>query len=191
MTPDLPLLGVLDFVRRQTPDSPWAHFDGGWDELVALCETHWQAGAPSPHNPQVWVVPMPAALYPRFYTATVALQPGMPLKATFEPRMPGEEPVLQVSVCGGEKQNARCVEIICYSHAVLAQDGDAPEPQTARYYIVSLNAYPQSRPEPMRPVTMARNLLNLSGGTRPEVPYSPEEFAHAILYWAQHARLAP
>jgi hypothetical protein len=42
----------------------------------------------------------------------------------------------------------------------------------------------------MSPMTIARNFLGLKGGTRPEKPYSTEEFAKALIYWNNHARIA-
>src|SRR5262249_38220272 len=102
------------------------------------------------------------------------------------PRVAGEAPFIQISSLGTAKSPARHVEIILYSHETLAADGDAPATREADYYIVSVNAYPTPEPSPMSPMTMARNFLGLKGGTRPEVPYTAEEFARSIMYWGQH-----
>lgn len=185
----LPLVGVIDFARRQTPESKYNHFDGGWEELVSLVNDHWEHRRISPHNPDVSLVPMPASLLPRFFTSIVTITPDTPLKATFAPRAEGEAPFVQISAPGFAKGHAKRVEIIVYSHKILAADGDAPEPQTAEHYIVSINAYTSEDEEPIHPMTMARNLLGLKGGTQPPIPYTAEEFAQAIVYWGQHARL--
>jgi len=189
MSEHLPLIGVSDFVRRQTPESHHNHFDGSWEELVTLVEGQWAQRKPSPHNPGVSLVPMPPKLLERFFSSLVEITPETPLKATFAPREEGEAPFVQIAAPGYPKGPAQRVEIIVYSHEILAADGDAPEPQQAEHYIVSINAYASAADEPMHPMTMARNFLRLKGGTQPPVPYTAEEFAQAIVFWSRHARI--
>ncbi len=184
-------VGVLDFVKRQTKDSPYNHFDGRWEELTDIVLAQWVHRHVSPHNSGVVLVPIPPEQTLRFYTSIIPVTKNLPLKAQFEARTEKEAPFIQVTTPYGEKTPARYAEIILYSHETLAQDGDAPDPQEADYYIVSINAYAQETPEPMRPITMARNFLNLTGGTQPEKPYTAEEFAKAIIFWSQHVRLDP
>lgn len=187
-------IGILDFVRRQTAESHYDHFDGSWDELLALTQANWERRTISPHNPEVMLVPMPAEVTGRFYGSMIEVTPETPLRAVFAPRAAGEDPYIQVMAVGGEKQPARRAEIILYSHDILAADGDAPPTREADYYIVSINAYVGSDvdegPEPMSPMTMARNFLRLKGGTQPPVPYTAEEFARSIVYWSKRARIA-
>jgi hypothetical protein len=184
-----PLIGVSDFVRRQTPESAHNHFAGSWEELAALVHHHWPQRRSSPHNPGVALVPMPVKWLDRFYTSLVKITPETPLKATFAPRAEGEAAFVQIAAPGYSKQPAKRVELVVYSHETLAQDGDAPEPRQADHYLVSINAYASEADEPMHPMTLARNFLGLKGGTQPLVPYSAEEFAQAIVYWSQHTRI--
>ncbi len=181
-------VGILDFVKRQTPESRYNHFDGSWEELLELVRQNWNRRSVSPHNREVVLVPVADDQVGRFYASIVAITPETPLKAEFSARMSGEDPFIQVTAPGAKKSPARRVEIVCYSHDVLAQDGDAPPTREADWYIVSINAYASDEPEPMRPITMARNFLGLTGGTKPEVPYTAEEFARAIVYWSRHVR---
>lgn len=182
-------IGVLDFVRRQTADSKHDHFEGSWEELISLVNRQWDLKTISPNNPEVLLVPMPESELPRFFASTVAVDSTTQLTASFSPRIEGEAPFIQVAALNGKKSPARRAEIILYSHDVLAKDGDAPPTREAEYYIVSINAYPTLEAEPMSPMTMARNFLNLKGGTRPEIPYTAEEFAHSIIYWSQRVRV--
>jgi hypothetical protein len=182
-------IGVSDFVKRQTPASKYDHFAGDWDELVKLVEDQWQHGQPSPHNRGVMLVPVPKAACHRFFSSVVPVTESTILKAHFAPRVPGEAGLIQVEAAGGEKMPARRAEVILYSHETLAQDGDAPATREADFYIISINAYTTEQAEPMSPMTMARNFLGLKGGTRPETPYTAQEFAESILYWSQHARI--
>ncbi len=184
-------LGITDFVRRQTPESKHSHFDGTWDELLEIVHAQWHRAEVSPHNTEVRLVPVPPELSHRFYTALVEVTPDTPLRARFEPRVPGEDPFIQVEAVGFPKAPARKAEIILYSHEVLARDGDAPPTREADFYVVSVNTYATDEPEPMSPMTMARNFLGLKGGTRPETPYTAEEFARAIVYWSRRVRTVP
>jgi hypothetical protein len=183
--------GLTDFVKRQTSQSKYNHFDGTWDELLQLVADQWEQRRISPHNSGVALVPVPSELLPRFFTSIVAISPATPLKAEFAPRIEGEEPFIQISAPGFPKSQAKRAEIILYSHETLAKDGDAPTKQLADFYIVSVNAYASTAEESMHPMTMARNFLGLKGGTRPEVSYTAEEFAQAIVYWNRHARIGP
>lgn len=186
----MPLIGVSDFVKRQTPTSKYNHFEGSWEELVQLVETAWNQKKVSPHNSGVMLVPVPENQLRCFFTSIVPVTEQSVLQAEFTPRVSGEAPFIQVEVAGNGKVPAQRAEIILYSHETLDQDGDAPPTREADYYIISINAYASAEEEPMSPMTMARNVLGLKGGTRPEVPYTGEEFAKSIIYWSQHARLS-
>jgi hypothetical protein len=183
-------IGVLDFVKRQTPESKYNHFEGSWEELAGWVERCWPARRPSPHNPGVMLVPMPESIVGRFRTSIVEITPTTPLRAEYAPRVEGEAPFIQISAPGHTKMPARRVDIILYSHEVLARDGDAPSTREADFYMVSINAYASTGEEPMHPMTMARNFLGLKGGTLPEVPYTAQEFAEAVVYWNHHARVS-
>jgi hypothetical protein len=182
-------IGITDFARRQTPSSKYNHFDGTWEELTALVTDWWNTRRASPHNSSVMRVPVPAEQLARFHTSIVAVTESTPLRAEFAPRVSGEAPFIQISAPGFPKAPAKHAEIILYSHEILEKDGDAPPTREADFYIVSINAYAGTDDEPMHPMTMARNFLGLKGGTRPEIPYTAEEFAQAIIYWSRHARI--
>lgn len=185
-------IGVSDFVKRQTPASKYNHFAGSWEELVTLVQAQWPHRSVSPHNSGVMLVPVPDESLNHFFTSIVPVTETSALRAEFSPRVPGEAPFIQVEIVGkggASKFPAQRAEIILYSHETLAQDGDAPPTREADYYIISINAYASREEEPMSPMTMARNFLGIKGGTRPETPYSAEEFARAIVYWSRHARI--
>ena len=115
----------------------------------------------------------------------VEVTPETLLKATFEARRDGENACVQVIVLGGEKLPAQLVDIVVYRRDVLLEDGSDAVSTGADWEIVSINARPTEEPEPLTPMAMARNMLDLPGGTKAE--YSAEEFAHAIVYWSRRA----
>lgn len=172
-------IACTEFVKRQTPDSKFSHFDGTWDELVALVDEHFEQAKPG-YREGVKLVLVPPE---RFFSGVVKVSAATELKATFEARRKGEEPYIQVVAVEASKLPAKMVEIVIYSHDVLAADGEAST--DAEWEIVSINARPTEEPEPMTPVAMARNFLESPGGTRAE--YTAEEFANAIEYWSRRA----
>jgi len=159
-----------------------SYFEGTWGELVQLVQDHFADRAPG-YRDGVVLVPVPPD---RFVSGSVALEPGVRLSAAYEPRRPGEDPVVQVRAHAPQAR-AQAVDVVLYSHATLAEDGDASG--DADWEIVSVNARPTVEPEPMDPVAMARNQLGLPGGTT--ATYTPEQWAQAVWYAATHAHPAP
>jgi hypothetical protein len=74
-------------------------------------------------------------------------------------------------------------KLIVYTKAKLAEKDEGTNPD-ADYEVVSMQG--SVRDEPMNPMTMARNTLDLVGGTLPDVPYTAEQFAVAVAYWNMH-----
>lgn len=162
---------------RQTPESKYSHFDGSLDELRVLVEINLPKARPG-HRDGVILVPVPPE---GFFSGVVEVTPDTPLKAEFSARRKGEDPYISVVAVGGEKLPAVVVEAVCYQHDVLGGDASTE----AEWEIVSLNARPTQEPEPPTPVAMARNLLELPGGTK--ATYTAEEFARSIMYWSKRA----
>ena len=104
---------------------------------------------------------------------------------TFGARRAGEEPFITVTSWGA-KQPAAVVNIVLYSHETLVEDGDASS--EADYEIISINARTTLEEEPLTPVAMMRNFLELTGGTKAE--YSAEDFAKSIHYWSARCQVS-
>jgi len=173
------LVGINEFVRRQTPDSKFSHCASSFEVLAALVAGSLSEGKTG-YKDGVLLVSVPPE---GFFSGVVEVTEGTPLKATFESRRKGEAPFVQVVAVGGEKLPAKAVEIVLYRHDVLAADNEAST--EAEWEIISINARPTDEPEPMTPMAMARNMLGLTGGTKAE--YTAEEFARAIVYWSARA----
>lgn len=165
------------FVKRQTADSPFSYFTGSWEALADIAQDHFGRGQQSPDNAGVWLMPVPPT---GFYTGIVELSVESELVATFRARRPDEGAFVDVRA-RGPKAKATAVELVLYNHDILAGDASSH----ADYEIVSINARTTVHPEPMHPVTMMRNFLDLPGGTK--TMYTAQQFAEAILYWSTHA----
>lgn len=179
-----------EFVKRQTPESGYSHFDGTWDELAQIAEELIMTGKQG-YKKGVLLIPVPefdidlhgskTPLLNRFYSATVSIQEDTKLKASYAPRQPGEAPFLRISA-KAKKQPAAACEIILYHKDVLAEDNDRST--DAEWEVICIKARSSTEEEPMDPYTMARNFLHLKGGTKAE--FTAEEFAKSIVYWNNH-----
>jgi len=172
-------VAINSFVRRQTAASKFSHFEGSFEDLVALVEANLDKGVQG-YRPGVLLVPVPAE---GFKSGVVEVNETTELKATFGARLRGELPYIDVVAVGGEKLAAKFAEVVLYSHAVLAEENEAET--EAEFEVISINARATDVPEPMHPVSMARNHMGMVGGTKAE--YTAEQFAEAIVYWSQRA----
>lgn len=183
-------IAVSPFVKRQTRDSRFSHFEGDWERLRQLVVEHF-GQAKSGYRVGVVLVPVPPE---GFFSSVVLLREGDKLSGTFEARQPGEDPRKSIGVVAREGQSklpAKGVDIILYRHDVLAENNE--HSCDAEWEIISVNARPTEEEMPMQPATMMANHFELSGGTATGL--SDGEFVRqlreAVLYWKDKAMLLP
>jgi len=170
-----------EFVKRQTPESGYSHFEGTWEELEFLTTNtllflkHYVK--PGYRDGVVLVELMPE----KFRSAIVPLTEETKLTVNYAPRRKGEDPFLRVSA-KAKKQSAKHASVVLYRHDVLAENNERET--DAEWEIVCIKARVTEEEEPMDPYTMARNFLHLKGGTKGD--FSAEEFAKSIVYWNSH-----
>lgn len=170
-----------DFVKRQTPESGFSHYEGTWSELEWLVEYYfidlkvYRQG----YKPGVVLVDLPAK---GFMSALVKLDMFDKLTASYSPRRITEAPHIRVSVAA-DKQPAKYVSVVLYSKDVLDENNEATT--DAEWEIVCIKARVTEEEEPMDPYTMARNFLHLEGGTKGD--FTAQQFAESIVYWNNHA----
>jgi hypothetical protein len=169
--------GVNNFARtRHTKFSPYSYFTGTEAELLAMIEDNFSKGRPG-NREGVIIVPVDTT---GFFSGVCVVQPGMHLQADFKARREGEDPFVQVTAKAGfaHKAQAKIVEIILYSKDAMGPDAT----EGAEWEVISINARETLEDEPQHPISMARNLLGLPGGTK--VNYTAEDFAKSIIYWS-------
>lgn len=185
------LVAINSFVRRQTEDSPFTHFIHSDDELLSRVEQgikddNFTVG----YREGVILVEVPAE---GFFTGLVELKEGDVLIGEFKSRRDGEEPrkSVQVDRKGHEKQKAQCVQVVCYHHSVLAEDGDAET--EADWEIISLNGYPTDEPAPIDPITLMHNHFGSDGGTPTNMTSKEFEtqMRESFRYWNNKMLMAP
>jgi len=124
-----------------------------------------------------------------FCPPKVKLIAGMPVQAQVAVRPgqenTGEKPHVETWISAENAQNydlietpASLVNVVCYSAAALLENG-GERSTDCEWEIVTILATP-GEPEPMHPLTMARNFLGLAGGTKSV--YTAEEFARSIEF---------
>lgn len=174
-----------EFVKRQTEESGYSHFDGSWTELEDMVEFHmtYNPNAMVPgYRDGVVLLEVPASY---FFSAVVELDEKLRLKATYAPRRPGEAPFIRVSA-KAKKQPAKFAQVVLYRRDVLAENNE--NETDAEWEIVAIKARTTVDEEPMDPYTMARNFLHLTGGTKGD--FTAEDFAKSIVYWNNHVMSA-
>jgi hypothetical protein len=199
-----PTIGVNNFVRRQTWESEFTHFEDdhealpdedSWQKVLTLVKEHFHQAKPG-YRDGVVLVPVPPD---HFYTGLVTLKEGDDLVGSYEARRPGEEPRKQVWVlrsgesrnAGGGKERCRYVDVVLYRRDVLEEGGE--ECTGCDWDIISLNGRTTDEEAPIEPWTLMANHFELDGGTATGM--SPEEFEAdlraSVLYWKDKALLAP
>ena len=173
-------IGINEFVRRQTKESPYAYFDGSFEKVAEIAQTNFDAGTytiAQEKDGKVRVVLV--KVYPAgFFSSVVKVDESTQLKASFEKRRENEEGYVKAVAVGAEKAPAHFVNLVLYSHEALLEGKE--NSTDCEWELVSINASPMED-EPMHPLTMARNFLVKEGGTKAN--YTAEQFAEAIWYW--------
>jgi len=167
------LVAASDFVKRQSAETQFTHFDGTWQELEALVTEIFQEQLDSAEKPLltpgyrdgVWVLSLPENLVGRFLTfADYPMFEGMKLEARYAKTAGREHEPAKVQVMIREpKVPCKFVDIILYSHETLAEDKD--NTKDSDWEIISINGRRNDEPKPMDPLTIVRNFLHLKGGT--------------------------
>lgn len=178
-----------EFVKRQTPESGFSHFEGSWEQLEKVVEGCFFAkelfGVDSAritpgYKDGVVLVDMSHVAH-WFASAIVDLTENSRLTANYAPRRMGEDPFIRVSA-KATKQAAKYASVVLYRHDVLQENNERET--DAEWEIVAIKARVSEEEEPMDPYTMARNFLHLKGGTKGD--FTAEQFAKSILYWNNH-----
>ncbi len=180
------LIGVSKFVKRQTWDSVFTHYEGSWEDLISATTAAFINGSYTlSYRDGVCLVQMPKGEAGKFFTFDAyPMFEGMKLEAQWA-KVPGREhepAKLQVKILE-PKIPCNYVDIVIYKKEVLQEDKD--EVTGADWDIVSINGRLAKDAPPIDPMTLTRNWLHLPGGTAmPDT--TPEEMltmlTDSILY---------
>ncbi len=176
-------LGWSDFaLGRHKPAGKHTWFKGSNSELLELARENWakrRPGAGRSDLSQVVIVPVDPA---GFISATVAVDETTVINAIFDRRQKGEDGFIRVTA-DGPREEVKYASVVFYSAATL-KENEGHRSGDYDWEVVCLLAGPIAE-EPMDPITMARNMLEKTGGTY--CGYSALDFAESIWYWSSRA----
>jgi hypothetical protein len=185
--------GINEFVRRQTADSEFSHYDGDLEKLLNI------PPQPSPSHPRhtsitifmhcnMPTVTMAADNFDKskrayrdgvinipvppdgFMSPVVKLTEGMRLTGEYKARREGETPRINIWA-DGEKTPAIAVELDFYHRDVLAENDEGTT--DAEWELVNFRAMAFEN-EPIKPDVLMHNHFRSDGGTATNM--TPEEF---------------
>jgi len=169
--------------ERYVPGGHHTGFAGTHDELLERVRRRWSDRRPGQGRDdldQVVIVPVDPA---GFISSTVLVTETTELSAALVRRQSHEAPYIEVTA-DGLREEASFASVVLYSAATLEENGGSRSGDFD-WEVVALLAGPVEV-EPMDPLTMARNMLEKTGGTY--CAYTADEYAEAIWYWARRAK---
>lgn len=162
--PKIPLVGVSEFVKRQTADSTFTHYFGTWEELRRLTENSLKYGEPQPgYRDGVVLIDVCTDKFCTYTNYPMFEEMGLSAEWAKTPGREHEPAKLQVKILE-PKIPCKFVDIVLYKKEVLEEDGD--EATGATWDIVSINGRLNDKIPPMKALTIVRNWLHLPGGTK-------------------------
>ena len=181
-------VAVNDFVRRQTKDSGKTYAENlTFEDIASLAEEQLASGNyKSGYRDGVILAQVAEELIHHFICPFVRVTEKTNLKATVVRRRPEEEPYIQIRAMNGTPLKSSLVDLILYRHDVLVETNE--QTTDADWELISFHAIPEGIEEmPMGPVTMMRNQLQLTGGTKAN--YKSGQWAESVKFWQGYAVL--
>jgi len=158
--------GINDFVRRQTADSEFSHYEGNLEDLLKMAADNFHK-AKRAYRDGVINIPVPAE---GFFSPVVKLEEGQELTGKYVARREGETPRINIRV-KGKKTPAIAVELDFYRKDVLAEGDEATT--DADWELVNFRAMAFEN-EPINPGVLMHNHFGSDGGTATNM--TPAEF---------------
>ena len=183
-------VSVNDFVRRQSKDSRKSYvIDLSFEEIAQHAQCQLENGNfKQGYRDGVVIVQVDQKLTHHFICPFVKITNETKLSATMVQRRPEEAPYIQIRALSGTPLKTGSVDLILYRHDVLAETDE--QTSAADWELISFHAIPEGVHDmPMGPVTMMRNQLQLTGGTK--AYYKSDDWAESVKFWQEYAMLEP
>ena len=179
---------VNEFVRRQIKGSGKTYTDELSFEQIAqhaqkqLSKGHYIPG----YRDGVVLVQSAKNILHHFICPFVKIDKDTEIKAQVVRRRSEEESYIQIRALNGPLLKTGTVELILYRHDVLSETDE--QTTDSGWELISFHAIPQGIVDmPMGPITMMRNQLQLTGGTKAH--YESELWAKSVKFWQEYAVL--
>ena len=181
-------VAVNDFVCRQTKDSMKSYTENlSFDEIAIQAQRQLACGNyKQGYRDGVIIVQVEDKLLHHFICPFVQISDETKLRAVVTRRRPNEAPYIQIRALNGTPLKTGSVDLILYRHDVLAETDE--QTSDTNWELISFHAIPEGIHDmPMGPVTMMRNQLQLTGGTK--AYYKSEDWAESVNFWQGYAML--
>jgi len=180
-------VGVNDFVRRQVKGTGKTYSSLSYQEIADYAEAQLNNNNfENGYRDGVVVIKVEKKLINKFHCPFTKIVSNTKLKAIVTKRQPVEENYIQIRALNGEPLDVGATQIILYRNDVLSETNDTCTDKD--WELIAFHAIPKFIDKmPMGPVTMMRNQLELSGGTKAH--YASEEWAKSINFWQKYAVL--
>ena len=181
-------VAVNDFVLRQKEGSGKSFTNElSFQEIAEHAEQQMASGCfREGYRKGVRIIDVDINLIDKFICPFVRIDSKTTLLAKYVQRREGEDFYIQIRAESGELLPAGKVELILYHHDVLSENDE--HTTDFEWELISFHAVPEGVDYmPMGPVTMMRNQLELSGGTRAN--YSSEDWAKSVEFWQHYVSL--
>ena len=181
-------VSVNEFVKRQIKGSGKTYAEGlSFEKIAQHAQEQLTNGNYKPgYREGVILVQVNKNLISDFSCPFVKITEETKLKATVVRRRPQEEPYIQMRALNGTPLKTGSVDLILYHHDVLAETNE--QTSDTDWELISFHAIPDGITKmPIGPVTMMRNQLQLTGGTK--AFYESEKWAESVKFWQEYAVL--
>ncbi len=181
-------VSVNKFVKRQIKGSGKTYAEGlSFEKIAQHAQEQLTNGNYKPgYREGVILVQVNKNLISDFSCPFVKITEETKLKATVVRRRPQEEPYIQMRALNGTPLKTGSVDLILYHHDILSETNE--ESTDADFELISFHAIPDGIEKmPMGPITMMRNQLQLTGGTK--AFYESEKWAQSIKFWQEYTVL--
>ena len=178
-------VGVNEFVHRQVPASGKTYSTLTFDEIAHYAQEKLnQNQFIKGYRDGVVIIKIEDKLTEKFICPFVKITKESILKAEVAKRRPEEDHYIRIKAKNGTPLKTESVELILYRRDVLKETNE--HTTDSDWELISFHAIPKGiKQMPMGPVTMMRNQLQLTGGTKGF--YESEQWAKSVEFWQKYA----
>ena len=178
------LVSINEFVKRQKPNSGKTYTSMTFKELAKYAEEELlKESYTRGYRDGVILINVSKELLKFFKCPFVKINEKTKLKAEITKRRSNEEYYIRIKAINGTELAPGKVQLILYRSDVLRETNE--NTTDATWEIISFHAIPEGIEKmPMGPVTMMRNQLELTGGTKGI--YKSEEWAESVYFWQNY-----
>ena len=181
-------VAVNNFVLRQKEGSGKSFTKNlSFDQIAEHAKRQMELGFfKEGYRKGVRIISVDSSLTHKFICPFVRIDSKTKLLAKYVQRREEENFYIQIRAKSGDLLRAGKVELILYHHDVLSENDE--QTTDLEWELISFHALPEGVDYmPMGPITMMRNQLELSGGTKANYP--SDAWAKSVEFWQQYAAL--